>query len=305
MSQTPETEQPKKPLRLPVAPDARKSLAKLKEEWRTCQACPLGVRRVAVDGQFVFGEGRRGGIMFIGEGPGKDEEAEGGPFVGKSGKLLRGVLEKLEIKDYYISNTVACRSCVPITDADGNPIMTKGYRGRPPEPRYKDQPPTKAEVEACRPRLMEEIYIVDPTVIVALGGQAAEFLRGKSTTITRDRGQAMEISVPGATQIPSLTSKGMWHRKTKGVVHAPIEQNEVQYLMIPTLHPAYVLRQANDESKDNPFQQFYRDIRYAAEIYNRYQLEVYGVVAAGLSEDIPYELVVDEQYNAQNQESGS
>jgi DNA polymerase len=284
-------QEPKKPKHLPVHPDARKSLDQLCAEWRFCEACELGARRVAMEGSFVFGEGIPRGIMFVGEGPGKDEEKSGRPFVGRSGKILRGILEKLEFRDYYISNTVACRSCAPITDGAGNPILSKGYGNRPPEPRYVDQPPTKQEVEACRPRLMEEIYLVDPVVVVALGGGAAAALSDGAITITKARGQAVEILVPGAVAGPHLTGKGLWRRKVKGEVVQPVKQNQVRYLMIPTLHPAFVARRANDFSRDNPFQQLYLDIRQAVMVYNRYQLETGGVVTKEPDDQIPYDVL--------------
>jgi uracil-DNA glycosylase len=291
------TEEAVKIVRLPVHPDARKSLAKLREEWRTCTACELGARREAVGGGFVFGEGVTRGLMFIGEGPGKDEEAEGRPFIGKSGQLLRKILDRLGVQDFYISNTVACRSCAPVTDAAGNPLMTRGYPNRPSVPKYQDKAPLKAHTEACRPRLMEEVYLVDPVVIVALGGEASQTLADKPVSIMKEHGVPREIVIPGAATIPSLTPKGTWVRKGKGVTNPrPTEQNEVRYLMIPTVHPAFVLRRANDFARDNPFKYLVDDIRQAQSIYDRYQYEVHGVVTTPQTGEVvvPYDLLSPE-----------
>lgn len=291
------TEEVEKIVRLPVHPDARKSLARLREEWQNCTACELGRRRDALGGSFVFGEGVTGGIMFIGEGPGKDEEEQGRPFIGKSGMLLRRILARLGVVDYYISNTVACRSCEPITDAAGTPLMTKAYPNRPAMIKYQDRAPIKRQTEACRPRLMEEIYLVDPVVIVSLGGQAAQMLTDSTLSILKERGVAREISVPGAAEVPNLTPKGAWLRKGKGVTNPkPTEQNEVRYLMIPTVHPAFVLRRANDFSRDNPFRHLVDDIRQAQAVYDRYLFETHGVVADPpvADADLPYDLLSPE-----------
>lgn len=282
-----------------IKPNASKSLSVLRSEWADCQACELGERRVKLGGEFVFGEGTMNGIMFIGEGPGKDEEKEGRPFIGKSGKLLRDILTKLAITDHYITNIVACRSCAPITDAEGNQIFTKGYKDKPAAPKYHDQPPNKPHIAACRRRLAEEIYLVDPVIIVALGGTAVSALRGSSASMMRDRGNVETIEIPGALDIPSLTPSGVWKRKYKGEVTYPTVQNKVRYLMLPTLHPAFVLRRANDFSKDNPFKLLVDDIRQAAEIYNKYMLEAHGIVPGELYREIPYELLKKDEEDSE------
>ena len=127
-----------------VRPDAHKKLETLRAEWLGCTRCELGVRRQAYDGEFVFGEGVRRGIMFIGEGPGEKEELSGRPFVGPSGRLLRHILKKLGVVDVYITNLVTCRSCAVAQTADGEPIFVPGRGGAPPTPRWQDQPPSPA-----------------------------------------------------------------------------------------------------------------------------------------------------------------
>ena len=220
-------------------PDARKSLDVLHDEWVNCTRCELGVRRHDVDGQFVFGEGRRRGIMFIGEGPGRVEEEEGRPFVGPSGKILRKVIGQLGITDYYISNCVACRSCGQAYNSEGQPIERMNRRTKKVEPVITDQTPFPLYIKACLPRLYEQIYLVDPTIIVALGGEAASTLRGKPVKITSERGTTEAISIPGSWNVPVLTEKKrMWAHKVRGKFVMPTMQNQVQYLMLPTIHPA-------------------------------------------------------------------
>ena len=79
--------------------DEVRRLNVLRDAWQDCVRCELGKRRSDVNGHFVFGEGVTRSILFVGEGPGKNEEREGRPFVGRSGKILRGVMEKLGIND--------------------------------------------------------------------------------------------------------------------------------------------------------------------------------------------------------------
>ncbi len=262
-----------------VRPDARKTLTELREEWRSCVACDLGRRRLAVEGAFVFGQGVTNSIMLIGEGPGVEEERSGSPFVGKSGTLLRRILERIGMDEVYVTNLVSCRSCVPQVDGSGQPVFRKNYKTGQQEPAYKDEPPTPPQYLACAPRLYEEIYLVDPVVIVGLGGKACEALLGRPITITRDRGETHQISVPGASFVPSLTEKKQeWARKTKQGLVTPTEQNLVRYHFIPTLHPAYVIRKLEDQAPDSPFRQLVADLRKALKTYETYREMVYGIV---------------------------
>jgi len=267
--------------------DARKSLNQLHAEWISCTACDLGKRRKAVEGEFVRGEGMRGGIMFVGEGPGKDEEAFGRPFIGKSGAVLRKVLDKLQFTEHYMTNLVACRSCAPAADAGGQPIFRKDFKTKQMLPLLRDEPPLPLQVEACQQRLHEEIYIVDPVLIVAVGATAAKTLIGKSVSITDPdvRGQPFHITIPGAGFTTVRTDKrGVWARKAGGKLVMPVEPSEVRYLCIPTIHPAYVLRKLGDQSSDSPFMQFAKDIQKAVQVYERYMLELHGIVPSGVAE---------------------
>jgi uracil-DNA glycosylase len=216
--------------------------------------------------------------MFVGEGPGVDEETHGTPFIGRSGKLLRRVISVLGLTDFYITNIVCCRSCKPREDATGNIIVRTDRRTGAQSQVFSDEPPTPPQKAACHPRLMEEIYLVDPVVIVGLGGPACEELLGRSITITRDRGETLQIAIPGASYRPNLTEKKQqWVRKIDGEWQAPVEQNEVYYHFIPTLHPAYVARELPDKGPNNAFQKFVSDIRKAARTYDAYMESVFGV----------------------------
>ncbi|AMP21319.1 uracil-DNA glycosylase [endosymbiont 'TC1' of Trimyema compressum] len=137
-------------------------LDEIKELCAQCQNCCLGETR----NNIVFGIGNpKAKVMFIGEGPGENENLEGEPFVGEAGKLLDKILEAVSIKreDVYITNIIKCR---------------------PP----KNRTPKEDEVEACREFVEAEIALVNPEIIVALGGTASQFFLGKEGKITKVRG---------------------------------------------------------------------------------------------------------------------
>lgn len=214
--------------------------------------------------------------MLVGEGPGIEESKTGVPFVGKSGKLLRTVLAALKLEDVYITNIVACRSCEPAVDAAGLPRMRMNYKTKQKEMVFQDTPPPPVCSEACSPRLYEEIYLVDPIAIIGLGATACEMLMQRPVTITRMHGQPTFIEVPGAVHRPSLTPAGKWARKSLGLLNAPTEQNQVAYYFMPTLHPAFILRQIQDEDPRSYFHQFYADISMVARTYSAYLETVLG-----------------------------
>ena len=123
-----------------------KTLSEIREELGDCTRCRLCETRKSI----VFGEGNpRARLVFVGEGPGRDEDIQGRPFVGRAGQLLTKIIRamKLERKDVYICNVVKCRP-------PGN---------RNPQP---------DEVASCEPFLMKQIESINPEVIVSLGSVA-------------------------------------------------------------------------------------------------------------------------------------
>lgn len=135
----------------------------LAEHMRGCANCPLHERRTSV----VPGEGSlQARLMFIGEGPGEQEDLQGRPFVGPAGQLLTQMIQAigLERKDVYIANIVKCR---------------------PPFNRA----PTREEAEACLPYLRAQVALLRPRILVALGATAASHIIDPSVRITRDHGK--------------------------------------------------------------------------------------------------------------------
>jgi uracil-DNA glycosylase len=146
----------------------RRTLDEIRTELGDCKRCKLCGGRT----QIVFGSGNpRAELMFVGEGPGADEDRQGVPFVGQAGQLLTKMIEAMKFSrdDVYICNVVKCR---------------------PPENRN----PEPDEVAACEPFLKAQIASVRPKVIVALGKFAAQTLLNDKTVITRLRGQWREYN---------------------------------------------------------------------------------------------------------------
>ena len=168
--------------------DKDDALEELRREIGDCARCKLSRGRTNI----VFGEGDADAdIMFIGEGPGRDEDVQARPFVGEAGKLLTNLIMKLGLKreDVYIANIVKCR---------------------PPQNRN----PEADEITACRSFIEGQIAIINPRVIVCLGKIAAHALLGIKTPISRLRGIFFDYN-----NIP----------------------------VMPTFHPAYLLRNKKDK----------------------------------------------------------
>lgn len=257
--------------------DFYRQLAILRNDWADCTACELGQRRDAAEGKFVFGEGARRGVMFIGEGPGKDEEVEGRPFVGRSGSILRHVIKKLSIDPVYITNVVTCRSCGQAYDTEGNPRYRKNWKTGVQYPDIRDQPPTPAQMNTCMPRLHEEIYLVDPILIVTLGREATQVLTKSSVGILEASGTMMSCTIPGHGFHATVTEKKQaWVRKVRKQLVMPTVKNDVVYPVIPILHPAYILRNKEDRRPGNPLEKFVDGMRTVRDVYYRYVIEVRG-----------------------------
>jgi DNA polymerase len=146
-----------------VAAGPRDLLSKVRQDLGDCKRCRLCSERTNI----VFGVGNpQAEVMFVGEGPGADEDRQGEPFVGAAGQLLTKMIEAMKFTrdGVYLCNVVKCRP-------PGN---------RNPEP---------DEIQACEPFLKAQIDAIRPRVIVALGKFAAQTLLRESTPITRLRGK--------------------------------------------------------------------------------------------------------------------
>ncbi|HEY2627213.1 MAG TPA: uracil-DNA glycosylase [Candidatus Udaeobacter sp.] len=153
-----------------VAPSKADLLVPVRERVRVCTKCPhLASSRT----QTVFGVGNPDAeLMFIGEAPGVDEDKQGEPFVGRAGQLLTRIIETMGLarEEVYIANILKCR-----------PDTSPGSFG--------NRPPTPREMQTCRPYLVEQIDIIRPKVLVALGAIAVEGLLGTRGTMRELRGR--------------------------------------------------------------------------------------------------------------------
>jgi len=159
------------------------ALGRLEQEVIRCRRCPLYRTRT----HHVFGEGDpRARLVFVGEAPGRDEDLQGRPFIGAAGQLLTKMIEAIGFRreEVYICNVL---------------------KDRPPGNRTPEPP----EVEACLPFLEQQLALIRPAVICALGATPAKALLGPHAAITKVRGAVHDY---------------------RGIP------------LIPTFHPAYLLR---------------------------------------------------------------
>lgn len=191
----------------------RPTLPKLRDAAAGCRGCHLWIKAT----QTVFGEGPRSAeVMLVGEQPGDQEDRAGHPFVGPAGRLLDSSLMEAGIdrRKVYVTNSVKHFKFVQIE------------RGR-----RLHKKPTPGEIRACHPWLQQEIRLVQPRVIVALGATAAQALLGKEFRVTRDRGK-------------------------------PIPSNLAEAI-VATIHPSAILR-APDESREEARRDFVADLARVA-----------------------------------------
>jgi DNA polymerase len=167
--------------------------------------------------------------MLVGEQPGDQEDRQGHPFVGPSGKLLDTALEEAGIdrNRVYITNSVKHFKFV---------VIERGRR--------LHKKPNAGEIRACNPWLQEEIRLLKPRVIVALGATAAQALLGKQFRVTQDRGKPVASALAEA--------------------------------VIATVHPSAVLR-AREQDREQAREEFFRDMQSVAAYLRSHKAKVAGL----------------------------
>jgi DNA polymerase len=187
------------------------SLDQLKAATQACRECPIG----EIATQSVIGEGRlKARLMFVGEQPGDQEDLAGHPFVGPAGKLLDRALAAAGIarSEVFVSNAV------------------KHFKFELRGKRRIHKSPTQREIAACHHWLEDEIALVRPRALVALGASAARSLFGRA--------------------VPVLANRGQWLPRPDGL---PV---------LVTLHPSALLR-VDPEDREAAFEAFVADLRQA------------------------------------------
>jgi len=191
----------------------RPTLPRLRMAAAACRGCHLWRHAT----QTVFGEGPRAAeVMLVGEQPGDQENRAGHPFVGPAGRLLGEALEAAGID----------RPSVYLTNA----VKHFKFERKELTRRRLHKKPNAAEVHACQPWLREEIRVVGPRLIVALGSTAAQALLGRTFRVTQHRGEIIESE---------------WGS------------------VLPTVHPSSVLR-APDSEREKARREFLEDLRLVA-----------------------------------------
>ncbi len=177
------------------------SLEELREYIGDCQRCKLKrVRKL-----LVFGEGSPNArLVFVGEGPGREEDLEGRPFVGEAGRLLTRIIKAMRLtrEEVYICNVVKCR---------------------PPG----NRDPERDEIEVCIPFLKRQLSIISPEVICVLGRIAGQNLLGMDFKITRERGKwhsYMDIPVMPTYHPAFIVRNRQRERELKGQVWEDVKQ---------------------------------------------------------------------------------
>ena len=199
---------------LPPGPQV-KSLDQLKAATMACRECPIG----EIATQSVIGEGRlKARLMLVGEQPGDQEDLQGHPFVGPAGKLLSRALEAAGIprEQTFVSNAV------------------KHFKFELRGKRRIHKSPTQREIAACQHWLEDEIALVKPGALVALGASAARSLLGRATPVNANRGQ--------------------WLPRPDGLQ------------VLVTLHPSALLR-VDPEDREAAFEAFVLDLRQARRLF--------------------------------------
>jgi DNA polymerase len=199
--------------RLPAPVPSRPSLSNMRGAVQECRACDLWEGAT----QAVMGEGRRdASVMLVGEQPGDREDIQGHPFVGPAGGVLDRGLERAGISpdDVYITNVV------------------KHFRYKSRGKRRIHQKPDRWQISACLPWLEAELEMVHPSVLVCLGGTAAQALLGSQIRIGRDRGRPLD--------------------------------SDLAELVTITIHPSAILRAQEDDERHAAMDQFVADLANVA-----------------------------------------
>ena len=178
-----------------VVKDKASALQDLADKIKNCQRCELGKTRIKA----VPGEGNiNTKLMFIGEGPGFDEDRQGRPFVGRAGQLLDKIIEAMGFKreEVFIGNMVKCH---PMKDPSS------------PDKHANDRAPNQEEIALCRRYIEQQIAIISPDFIVALGAVAGRSLIKDTPTFANIRGKIYELNLTYATPSKPIKILATFH----------------------------------------------------------------------------------------------
>ena len=240
----------------------REKLNHLFDLWYGCTRCDLGCARHALEKEdIVFFSGNADAhILIVGEAPGEEEMKESIPFIGKSGQLLNMLLASVsddpeiqQLWETYHNGKRTQDNTKAFTDKvlewrEAEFAITNVISCQPPENRQ----PILPEMKACWERLFNIIYIVDPLLIIACGGTALMAVTRKlSAQITKSRGQVFSATYYG-------------------------KSHEIQYPVMPILHPSYLGRVADFSDPEGLYMKTRKDIRTAMRMVDFLRHQYYG-----------------------------
>ncbi len=239
-------------------PTKMDSLLWLHQTWSQCRGCNLCQERQNV----VFGYGNPDAqVMIIGEAPGETEDRTGYPFVGAAGQLLDMYLAQSSDKEVVQEIFDKLNAARNSRDKEGYRLelrnnlldeiyFTNAVMCRPPE----NRDPIPKELEACRARLFEQIYLVDPVLIITAGRIASEAIIGKKISITSQRGELFDVEIPGK-------------------LHT---EQKLRYPVLAILHPSYLLRKNDFRQKGGEGQKTYNDFIRTMNVIDKFNEAHYG-----------------------------
>lgn len=222
-------------------------LTALRNAWNECQGCPLREHRSNV----VFGDGNpEAQVLIVGEAPGAHEDAQGVPFVGQAGQLLdqyiAAVSDNEELKSMMVTGEInhnRMRQILLEYIFYTNVVACRPEGNRDPDPK---------EIAACRTRLLEIVYLVDPVIIIGVGKFAVQTLLGvKKVSITSARGDLYDITIPGRC-------------------------GPVTYPLLATLHTSYLLRVNDFQQKGGMSDKTFNDHLLSWKIVDEFNWLHYG-----------------------------
>ncbi len=207
-----------------------KAIESLAIEYENCERCPL---LVETRGMVVFGSGSASAsIVVVGEAPGEEEDEEGVPHIGRAGRLAMDLIIQAWPEDAALMEIIGRYDPDDEDSYDAYYEDVRDYLDNfifwtnailcwPGEERST---PGKKELSACRDRLWQTIYAVDPLLILAFGKPATEILLRKTAAIRQVRGSLLDITIP-----------------------SPVSGDQIRYTMMPLWHTGYLLRQGDQQ----------------------------------------------------------
>ncbi len=229
------------------------ALLELQRAWSSCRSCGLCENRNSI----VFGYGNPNSqILIIGEAPGETEDRNGVPFIGAAGQLLDQYLGYTSVRPEIQELIESINRSKAKSDDDRKDLrnllldefyFTNIVMCRPPD----NRDPLPKEMEVCRIRLLEQIYLIDPILIITAGRIATEALVNKKISITSARGELFDVEIPGRIQ-------------------------SVRYPVLAVLHPSYLLRKNDFKQKGGEGVKTYNDFIRAMTLVDKYNEMHFG-----------------------------